>query len=150
MKLSNLNKSTKQLLEEALLREMPHTRFDRDLPTEFSFLNSGEIADLGFENLGLEDEEQLGLIRAFGAKGVRVPGTDFVLRYSGKLLKSVIERAGDGDYLSLPEHWRQGVLVIGSDDVPTWIGRRVRAEHLPASLDMSAYEEQGDGWLLRV
>jgi hypothetical protein len=49
------------------------TRFEQ-VPAELSFLRPGFV-DLGFENLGLGDDEHEGLLLAFCGDGVTVPGT---------------------------------------------------------------------------
>lgn len=133
-------------IQEDLLREMPHTRFGYKVPAELSML-AGSWADLNFESLGLPREEQAMLLRAFGGEGVRIPGSDLKLRFSGVLGLTEIETA-DGSEPVLPEHWLEVVYIVDGDDL-TYFGKRLRPEQLPSDLDMAKYEDIGPGWFLR-
>lgn len=136
------------LIQESLIKETPHTRFNsKDLPPELAFL-AGAIVDLGFENLGLPAEAFKALSKAFAGKGIRIPGTNLKLRYSGELLTTVIEPISDTEEdATLPDYWREAVLVLDHNDQPSWIGKRVRPDQV-GKLDRFKYAEVEGGYQL--
>jgi hypothetical protein len=113
------------------------------VPAELSFLRPGYV-DLGFENLGLTDQQHKALLLAFVGDSVAVPGTPLKLRYSGMMMATVVEPA-TGQEPSLPAHWKQGVLVINAQDRLTWIGKKVRPDQV-GKVDLGLYLDAGDGW----
>ena len=87
-------------------------------------------------------------MHAFGGTGVRIPGTAFRLRHDAATsVRSFVEPMDGAEQAELPEHWRQGVLVIGNGEKFTWIGKRVRS-YLIGNVDLSLYRDTGDGWEL--
>lgn len=114
----------------------PHAPVSEHLPEVLAFL-AGPLCDLGFGRLDLTQSEVDRLYLAFCSQGVAVPGTPYRLRHSVMSLYTFVELA-TGQEVELPPHWRQGVRSR------TWIGKRV------ANADLSAYEDMGDGYLLRV
>jgi hypothetical protein len=129
--------------QEWLLKEAPHTAFSGAIPEELYFLRA-RIVDLGFENLGLPEEDRQTLERSFGTHGVRIPNSEYKIRCV-QAPESVIELSV-GDEPTLPTHWKQGVVSYDEDFIPIWFGRRVRKEQL-GRLDASRYNETPDGWL---
>ena len=134
-----------EALREELIKWCIRTRFPQ-VPAELSFLRPGFV-DLGFEYLGLGDEEHKALLLAFCGDGVAVPGTPYKLRFTGMGMSTVVEPA-TGTEPPLPAHWRQGVLVIDAQNRLTWIGKRVRPEQV-GQVDLALYQDAGDGWQLR-
>ena len=131
-------------MREELIKWSTRTRFPQ-VPAELSLLRPGFV-DLGFENLGLGDEEHKALLLAFCGDGVAVPGTPYKLRFTGMAMSTVVEPA-TGQEPSLPAHWRQGVLVIDAQDRLTWIGKRVRPDQV-GKVNLALYLDTGDGWQL--
>ena len=131
-----------EAVREELIKWSTRTRFPQ-VPAELSFLRRGFV-DLGFEHLGLGDEEHKALLLAFVGDGVAVPGTPYRLRYSGVGMATVVEPA-TGTEPPLPAHWKQGVLVIDLQN-RLWIGKRVRPL---GEVDLALYQDAGDGWQLR-
>jgi hypothetical protein len=136
----------KPWLQEMLIREAQKTGFRRPLPPGFAFFGEGFVC-LGFECLGLPIEDEWKLAVAFVASGVAVPGTAYRLR-NVRPLRSVVEPTDWTERATLPVHWRQGVLVMGWDSRYSWIGRRAGLERL-GKIDLSDYEDTGDGWRLK-
>jgi hypothetical protein len=132
---------------EMLIREAQRTHFVGSLPTGFEFLR-GAVADLGFDKLGLADQELNELRLAFVGTGVTIPSTSYRVRCF-RPAQSVVEPADGTEQATLPVHWRQGVIVLGHHERYTWLGRLVPQDQL-GGLDLGNYEEDGDGWLLRV
>jgi hypothetical protein len=131
-----------EAVRESLITWSTRTRFPQ-VPTELSFLRPGFV-DLGFEYLGLGDEEHKALLLAFCGDGVAVPGTPYKLRFTGMAMSTVVEPA-NGTEPPLPAHWKQGVLVIDAQDRRTWIGKRVRPDQV-SQVDLALYKDAGDGW----
>ena len=131
-----------EAVQADLIKWSTRTRFPQ-VPAELSFLRRGFV-DLGFEHLGLGDEEHKALLLAFVGDGVAVPGTPYRLRYSGVGMATVVEPA-TGTEPPLPAHWKQGVLVIDAQDRLTWIGRKVRPDQV-GEVDLQLYQDVGDGW----
>jgi hypothetical protein len=62
-------------------------------------------------------------------------------------MSTVVEPA-TGTEPPLPPHWKQGLYVVDLQGRVTWIGKRVRPEHV-GKVDLALYEDVGDGWQLR-
>jgi hypothetical protein len=131
-----------EIVREQLIGWATRTRFEQ-VPGELSFLRPGFV-DLGFENLGLSEEDHKALLLAFVGDGVTVPGTLYKLRYSGEGGATVVEIA-TGEEPTIPEHWKQGVFVVGAPDRLTWIGKNVRPDHV-GDMDIGLYWDARDGW----
>jgi hypothetical protein len=126
-------------INEAML-----THFVAPVPEELAFL-SGGLADLGFDNLDLPPQEQNKILLAFVGRGVRVPGTPYRLRNWG--ITSLIEAADGGEKATLPDGWRQALLVPTRDhDGFTWVGRRVPRNQI-GDVGFRRYEAVADGWV---
>src|SRR5262245_39883755 len=95
-----------EAVRESLVTWSTSTRFPQ-VPAELSLLRPGFV-DLGFENLGLGDEEHKALLLAFVGDGVAVPGTPYRLRYSGVGMATVVEPATCQEP-PLPAHWKHGL-----------------------------------------
>lgn len=132
---------------EMLVREAQRTHFVGSLPAGFEFLR-GAIVDVGFERLGMADQELRELRLAFVGAGVVVPGTPYRLRCV-RPARSVVEPADGTEGGTLPAHWRQGVVVLGHHERYTWIGKLVPTDRR-GGLDLSVYEDAGDGWVLKA
>jgi len=136
-------------IRESLINEQPHTALVSDLPQKLDFLN-GRLVDLGFENLGLPEPEPKAILLAFAGRGVIVPDTNWRLRNLGPL-RSVVEPIDGQEQATLPDYWKEAVLVLGPDMTPMWIGKRVRPDQTAAfDLDFSLYDDAGSGWALRL
>lgn len=107
-----------------------------NLPRELEFL-AGGLCDLGFSRLDLPQKEIDDLYIAFCSQGVAIPGVPYRLRHSVMSLFTFVEQA-IGNELPLPDNWRE---VVRSR---RWVGKKVAA-----GLDLSLYEDAGDGYLLR-
>ena len=114
----------------------PSAPVSDNLPSELEFL-AGSLSDLGFSRLNLPEDEIETLYTAFCGQGVAVPGTHYRLRHSVMSLFTFVESA-TGSELKLPDNWREAVRSR------RWIGKRVAAD-----LDLSQYEDAGDGYWLR-
>lgn len=130
-----------------VLTEAPHTSFSRKtLPPELAFLG-GSMVDLGFEDLGLDETtfEQINL--HFASVGVRVPGTNYKLRWQGGI-RSTVEplTAEDADLPVLPEYWEEAVLVLGEGDNLLWVGKRVREKRLEG-FTYDGFVDFGPAWV---
>jgi hypothetical protein len=134
-----------EAVRQSLIAWSTRTRFPQ-VPAELSFLRPGFV-DLGYENLGLTEADHKALLLAFCGDGVAMPGTPYKLRFSGVGIATVVEPA-TGQEPSLPDHWRQGVLVIDAQNRLTWIGKRVRPDPI-GQVDLDRYQDVGDGWQLR-
>lgn len=131
---------------EMLIREGQRTHFVGSLPAGFTFL-LGAIVDLGFERLGLSDPELREVRLAFIGGGVAVPGTLLRLRCF-RPTQSVVEPNDGTEKATLPNYWRQGVLVLGHDEKYTWVGKRVGLNRLRVA--DHEYEDAGDAWVLKA
>ncbi|MBV9125497.1 MAG: hypothetical protein JO112_19285 [Planctomycetes bacterium] len=107
------------------------------LPEELAFLG-GHLCDLGFDKLRLSPSERDQIYTAFAGEGVAVPGTPYKLRHSVMSSFTFVEPA-IGQEVKLPADWRQ---TVRSD---TWIGKQV----CTATDNLSPYEDQGDGYILK-
>lgn len=124
-----------------LLREAPHTGFMGPFPPDLAFLD-GRLVDLGFENLGLDQQTQHGLLRAFSGTGVAVPDTQHRLRFTYP--HAVIEPVDGTETATLPTWWKEAVLVTDDQFEPTWVGKRVRPDQV-AGFDLSQFKDMGEG-----
>lgn len=140
---SNSIKHLSESIQEDIIREAPHTTIQSAIPPELSFLD-GRFIDLGFENLSLFKDDKQALLHAFVGEGVRIPGTDWQLRYL-KTGHTHIEPVGDREPLALPEQWRAAVLVMDDNGGWSWIGKRVRPDQV-GEVDLSQYQEHRDGY----
>jgi hypothetical protein len=125
-----------------MVNEMPHTYFLGFLPAALVFLQ-GRFVDLGFENLGLPSEEHHKILLAFGGTGVRIPGTSLRMRFAYP--HSEIESTDGSETAILPTWWKEAVLVVDDQGVPTWVGKRVRPDQT-AGFDLRGYKDAGEGW----
>lgn len=124
-----------------LMEAAAHTSFRPPLPPELAFL-AGRFVDLGFENLGLGPQKFNDLLRAFSGAGVAVPNSTWRLRFVYPY--AVVERADGSEPESLPDHWKQAVLVTDDQFLPTWVGKRVRPDQT-VGFDLRGYRDAGDG-----
>lgn len=127
--------------KDHMVKEMPHTYFVGYLPLALAFLK-GRFVDLGFENLGLSSQEQRQIMLAFGGTGVRIPGTQFRMRFAYP--HAEIEPSDGSESATLPSWWKEGVLVIDDQSVPIWVGKRVRADQT-TGFDLQGYKDAGEG-----
>lgn len=133
---------------EFLLSEIPQTQVRDVLLPQLQFLANSTV-DWGFEDLGLAKPEYEALKLHLYDRGLLIPGTEYKFRYPG-IVNIVVVEIAEGDELSLPPHWKQGVLVLGAGDRFTWIGKKVRDERYggPDAIDFTHYRDDGDGWTL--
>ena len=135
-----------QPIQDWLIREAPHDRLIKStIPDELAFLR-GEYVDLGFENIGISQDQAM--LHGFSINGLRIPGSRYRLRHGTHPDGTRVELATGSEFGCLPDNWKQGVLVIGKDDIFTWIGKLVRKDQI-GDIDFSLYETTDDGWLLK-
>jgi hypothetical protein len=127
--------------KERMIKEMPHTYFLGFLPMALAFLQ-GRFVDLGFENLGLSAPEYRALLLGFGGTGICIPGTSLRMRFAYP--HAVIEPVDGSETATLPACWKEGVLVIDDQGVPTWVGKKVRPDQT-AGFDLQQYQDSGEG-----
>jgi hypothetical protein len=126
---------------EQMIKEAPHTYFIGLLPVALAFLQ-GRFVDLGFENLGLASPEYRALMLGFGGTGVCIPGTQLRMRFAYP--HAVIEAVDGSETATLPDCWKEGVLVTNDQGVPTWVGKKVRPDQT-AGFDLQQYKDSGEG-----
>jgi hypothetical protein len=126
---------------ERMVTEMPHTYFIGFLPLALAFLQ-GRFVDLGFENLGLPSQEHRQIMLAFAGTGVGIPDTPFRMRFVYP--HAEIEPLDGSESATLPAWWKEAVLVMDDQSVPTWVGRRVRPDQT-AGFDLQGYKDAGEG-----
>jgi hypothetical protein len=127
--------------KEHMIKEMPHTYFLGYLPIALAFLQ-GRFVDLGFENLGLSAPDYRALVLGFGGTGLCIPGTSLRMRFAYP--HAVIESVDGSETATLPTCWKEGVLVIDDQGVPTWVGKKVRPDQT-AGFDLQQYQDSGEG-----
>jgi hypothetical protein len=127
--------------KENMIKEMPHTYFLGSLPIALAFLQ-GRFVDLGFENLGLSAAEFRVIVLGFGGSGVGIPGTELRMRFAYP--HAVIEPVDGTETATLPTCWKEGVLVVDDQGVPTWVGKKVRPDQT-AGFDLHPYQDSGEG-----
>jgi hypothetical protein len=127
--------------KERMLNETPHTYFLGYLPVALAFLQ-GRFVDLGFENLGLSSPEYRALVLGFGGSGVSIPGTLLRMRFAYP--HAVIEPVDGSETATLPICWKEGVLVVDDQGLPTWVGKKVRPDQT-AGFDLQQYQDSGEG-----
>lgn len=96
-----------------MIREAHRTRFPGDLPAGFAFLR-GPFLHLGFDRLGLTAADLDAVLLAFIDTGVRVPGTNFRVRYVRPVL-SVVELASGDEMSELSDRWRRCFAALATD-----------------------------------
>jgi len=126
---------------EHMIKEMPHTYFIGYLPLALAFLQ-GRFVDLGFENLGLSSAEYRAIMLGFGGSGVGIPGTQLRMRFAYP--HAVIEPVDGSETATLPTGWKESVLVINDQGVPTWVGKKVRPDQT-TGFDLQQYHDAGEG-----
>jgi hypothetical protein len=124
-----------------LIEAAAHTSFQPPLPAELSFL-AGRFVGLGLENLGLGPKKVNDLLRAFSGAGVVVPNTGWRLRFAYPY--AVVERTDDSELETLPDWWKEAVLVTDDQFAPTWVGKRVRLDQT-AGFNLQGYRDVGEG-----
>lgn len=133
-----------------MIKEDPRTHVDnKSLPPEFQFL-SGAMTDLGFENLNLNRRDLWKLHKALAGTGVAIPDSQYRLRLT-PMSWLIVEPKDGSETATLPENWKQAVLVLAHNDEFTWVGRLVRPDQLPPYFNHRAprYTERSDGWRLQ-
>jgi hypothetical protein len=128
--------------KERMITETPHTSFAGYLPDVLAFLQ-GKIVDLGFKNLGLSSADQRKILLAFGGNGVCIPGTQLRMRFVNHFAE--VEPMDGTETATLPTWWKEGVLVLDDQFVPSWVGKRVRPDQ-KSGFNLQAYKDVGDGW----
>jgi hypothetical protein len=131
-------------LHESMLMEAVHTPFQTPLPQELSFL-AGRFVDLGFENLGLGPTKFNDFLRAFSGTGVAVPNTNWRLRFAYPF--AVAEPADGSEQETLPDWWKEAVLVTDDQFLLTWVGKRVRPDQT-AGFNLQGDRDVGAGLVL--
>jgi hypothetical protein len=123
--------------------------YDKSLPPEFNFL-SGAMTDLGFENLSLDRHDLWKLHKALAGTGIAIPHSRYRVRLT-PMSWLIIEPKDGSEAATLPENWKQAILVLGHNDEFTWVGRLVRQDQLPPYFNHVAprYVEHSDGWKLQ-
>src|SRR5437016_4505572 len=91
-----------------LVEAAAHTSFQAPLPAELSFL-AGRFVDLGFANRGLGPQKFNDILRAFSGTGVAVPNSNWRLRFAYPF--AVVEPADGSEQETLPDRWKEAVLV---------------------------------------
>src|SRR5208282_4246899 len=124
-----------------LVEAAAHTSFQAPVPPELSFL-AGRFVDLGFENLGLGPRKFNDFLRAFSGIGVAVTQKKWRLRFAYPY--AVVEPADGSEPETLPDWWKEAVLVTDDQFVPTWVGKRVRPEQT-AGFNLQGYRDAGEG-----
>jgi hypothetical protein len=124
-----------------MLQEAPRTCFTGPFPPDLAFLD-GRFVGLGFENLGIDQQKHNDLLRALSGTGVAVPGTPHRLRFVYPY--AVIEPVDGSEKATLPKWWKQAVLVVVDQVVPTWVGKRVRPQQI-AGFNLQGYKDVGEG-----
>lgn len=127
--------------KERMIGETPHTYFLGCLPIALAFLQ-GRFVDLGFENLGLSAPEHRAVVLGFGGLGVRIPGTQWRMRFAYP--HAVVEQVDGSETATLPECWKEGVLVVDEQGLPTWVGKKVRPDQT-AGFELQQYQDAGEG-----
>jgi len=127
--------------KERIVKEMPHTYFIGNLPLVLAFLQ-GRFVDLGFENLGLSPSDYRAIMLGFGGNGVCLPGTQWRMRFAYP--HAVIEPVDGSETATLPAWWKEGVLVIDDQGLPTWVGKKVRPDQT-TGFDLQQYKDSGEG-----
>jgi hypothetical protein len=127
--------------QSMLAEAAAHTSFQAPVPPELSFL-AGRFVDLGFENLGLGPKKFNDLLRAFSGTGIAVPNTNWRLRFAYPF--AVVEPADGSELETLPDWWKEAVLVTDDQFLPTWVGKRVGPDQT-AGFDLKGYRDAGEG-----
>src|SRR5580704_1923666 len=125
--------------QSLLCEAAAHTSFQVPLPSELSFL-VGRFVDLGFENLGLGPQKYNDFLRAFSGTGVAVPNSTWRLRFAYPY--AVVEPADGSEQETLPDWWKEAVLVTDDQFLPTWVGKRVRPDQT-AGFNLQGYRDVG-------
>jgi hypothetical protein len=126
--------------QSMLLEAAAHTSFHAPLPSELAFL-AGRFVDMGFENLGLGPKKFNDILRAFSGTGVAVPLTQWRLRFAYPY--AVAELADGSEPETLPDWWKEAVLVTDNQFRPTWVGKRVRPDQT-AGFNLQGFRDVGE------
>lgn len=132
-----------KVLQEALMTEHPHGRFKKS-----EIIPKGNYLDLGFENLGLSNNEKKLLYKAIYHTGCIIPKTSLKIRCDpGDVY--LVEPIDGTELATLPDHWKQAIYVmqLGEKDEFVFIGKLVRQEQITA-FDRTTLTETPDGWEL--
>ena len=134
----------KETARTRIMNEAPYEELTIELPADYKFLGGpGCFTDLGFENLGLDQEAQFAILRAFNGDGVRIPGSPYCLRHARPGFTYI--EAGADISVSLPDHWRECVLVTRGNDL-VFVGKRVGSRQIGDNIDLSGFTDLGFGW----
>ena len=123
-----------------LMEAAAHTSFQPPLPAELAFL-AGRFVAMGFENLGLGPQKFNDILRAFSGTGVVVPHSRWRLRFAYPY--AVVEPADGSEQETLPDWWKEAVLVTDDHFVPTWVGKRGRPDQT-AGFNLQGYRDIGE------
>jgi hypothetical protein len=104
--------------------------------------SQGRFVDLGFENLGLSAPEYRAMLLGFGGSGVCIPGAQWRMRFAYP--HAVIEPVDGSETTTLPSCWKEGVLVVDDQGVPSWVGKKVRPDQT-GGFDLQQYQDTGEG-----
>ncbi len=137
-----------QDIQAELLSEDPHFSKLTNETKHFDIFTGGDLADLGFEHLGLNQNERAMLRGALYHTGVRIPRIQMKLRVSEFKMYLITEQSDGAELATLPPDWRKGVIVIDNADRYLWLGKAIK-EFQGLSLDPTKYEEHEDGWWLK-
>ncbi len=127
--------------DSMLAEAAAHTSFQPPIPPALAFL-AGRFVELGFENLGLGPQKFNDFLRAFSGTGVVVPKTSWRLRFAYPY--AVVEPVDGSERETLPDGWKEAVLVTDDQFVPTWVGKRVRPDQT-AGFNLKGYRDVGEG-----
>ncbi len=141
--LDSVERLDKAFRRPMLIEAAAHTSFQPPLPPELSFL-AGRFVDLGFENLGLGPTKFNDFLRAFSGAGIAVPKTAWRLRFAYPY--AVVEPANGSEQETLPDWWKEAVLVTDDQFTPTWVGKRVRPDQT-AGFNLHGYRDVGEGFV---
>ena len=126
-----------------MLTENPRGFLEKPIPPEMTFLQ-GDLLDLCFENLGIDENEQWILYKALRKASIGIPGTNYRIRLTprGKL---VVEPVDGTEMATLPKHWKQAIYVLNANDEYVWIGRLVKQDQI-GTFDRTTMTETEDGF----
>lgn len=127
---------------ESVLQELPRLGFISQIPPELDFLGQrGSFVDLGFKYLPLSKPDLRAILLALVGRGVVLPGTQWRLRVLSAM-RGVVEPVDGNEQVTLPTNWKQGVMVSGTNNKLSWVGKLFPHDRLE---DLSNYQDVGDG-----